>query len=388
MTSRSRSHARRAERMRADYVIGCDGGRSSVRKGADIGFEGFTYPERYIKIATPFDIATLNRNLVLRNYFSDPFEWCNLFKVRGEEPGGLWRAIFPLQEGEDEETALRPEQVKARLQKFFPKPGRYETRYVNVYGVHQRVASTFRLGRVLLAGEMAHLNNPIGGMGMNGGIHDGINLAEKLARVIHGEAGDELLDLYSRQRRHAAVKYVQAQTIANKRLMEERDPAGAQDEFRRAAAHRRQPRDRQGLYAPRRAVRQPARRRRGDLTGLRRAGGETHILRTVTPIRLRHHRTGEAGGPRLRRIRRASHPSDRPPRRHRAVARRQDCVHHGTRAWTASRRPLSGIRSAFRWKDRRARLSPQPDDTVPRFAYEAHLESLIKDRQWPNPPGH
>jgi 3-(3-hydroxy-phenyl)propionate hydroxylase len=62
-------------------------------------------------------------------------------------------------------------------------------------------------------------------MGMNGGIHDGINLAGKLARVVHGEAGEELLDLYSRQRRHAAVKYVQAQTIANKRLMEERDPA-------------------------------------------------------------------------------------------------------------------------------------------------------------------
>ena len=225
-------------RMRADYVIGCDGGRSSVRKGAEIGFEGFTYPERFIKIATPFDVATLNRNLVLRNYFSDPFEWCNLFKVRGEEPGGLWRAIFPLQEGEDEEAALRPEQVESRLQKFFPKPGEYETRYVNVYGVHQRVASTFRLGRVLLAGDSAHLNNPIGGMGMNGGIHDGLNLAEKLARVIHGDAGDELLDLYSRQRRHAAVKYVQAQTIANKRLMEERDPEVRQknfDELRRTA---------------------------------------------------------------------------------------------------------------------------------------------------------
>ncbi len=80
---------------------------------------------------------------------------------------------------------------------------------------------------MLLAGDSAHVNNPIGGMGMNGGIHDGINLADKLARVIHGEAGDELLDLYSRQRRHAAVKYVQAQTIANKRLMEERDPGRA-----------------------------------------------------------------------------------------------------------------------------------------------------------------
>ena len=111
-------------RMRADYVIGCDGGRSSVRKGADIGFEGFTYPERFIKIATPFDVATLNRNLVLRNYFSDPFEWCNLFKVRARSPAGCGARSFRLQEGEDEETALRPEQVEARLQKFFPKRGR------------------------------------------------------------------------------------------------------------------------------------------------------------------------------------------------------------------------------------------------------------------------
>jgi 3-(3-hydroxy-phenyl)propionate hydroxylase len=226
------------ERMRADYLIGCDGGRSVVRKFANVEFEGFTYPEQFIKIATPFDFATINKNLVLRNYFSDPTEWCNLFKVRGEEPGGLWRAIFPLQEGEDEDAALEPERVEARLQKFFPKSGAYETRYVNVYGVHQRVASTFRVGRILLAGDAAHLNNPIGGMGMNGGIHDGLNLAAKLARVIRGEADADVLDLYSRQRRHAAVKYVQAQTIANKRLMEERDPAVRRknfDELRRTA---------------------------------------------------------------------------------------------------------------------------------------------------------
>ena len=100
------------------------------------------------------------------------------------------------------------------------------------------MAATFNRGRVLLAGDSAHINNPIGGMGMNGGIHDGINLASKLARVIHGEADILLLDLYSRQRRHAAVKYVQAQTIANKRLMEERDPAARAknfDELRRTA---------------------------------------------------------------------------------------------------------------------------------------------------------
>jgi 3-(3-hydroxy-phenyl)propionate hydroxylase len=229
-----------AERMRADYVIGCDGGRSTVRKLAGVEFEGFTYPERFIKIATSFDFGTVNPKVAFRNYFSDPSEWCNLFKVQGKRPPGLWRAIFPIQADEDDETARSPERIEERLQKFFPKSGRYDVEYVNVYGAHQRVAASFRQGRVLLAGDSAHVNNPIGGMGMNGGIHDGMNLADKLARVIHGEADDSLLDLYSRQRRHAAVNYVQAQTIANKRLMEERDPAVRRtnfDELRRTADH-------------------------------------------------------------------------------------------------------------------------------------------------------
>jgi len=225
-------------RLAASYVIGCDGGRSTIRKLAGIDFEGFTYPERFIKIATSFDFGTVNRDLVLRNYFSDPDEWCNLFKVRGKRPPGLWRAIFPVGNDEPDEVALSDERIEARLQKFFPKAGRYQVEYVNVYPVSQRVAATFRKGRVLLAGDSAHVNNPIGGMGMNGGVHDGINLADKLARVIKREANEELLDLYSRQRRHAAVEYVQAQTIANKKLMEERDPAARAakfDELRRIA---------------------------------------------------------------------------------------------------------------------------------------------------------
>jgi 3-(3-hydroxy-phenyl)propionate hydroxylase len=220
-----------AGRLAGSYVIGCDGGRSTVRKLAGIEFEGFTYPERFIKIATSFDFGTVNANLVLRNYFSDPDEWCNLFKVRGKRPPGLWRAIFPVSSEESDEVALSPERIEGRLQKFFPKPGRYDVEYVNVYPVSQRVAATFRKGRVLLAGDSAHVNNPIGGMGMNGGIHDGINLAEKLARVVKGEADEALLDLYSRQRRHAAVEYVQQQTIANKKLMEERDPAARARKF-------------------------------------------------------------------------------------------------------------------------------------------------------------
>jgi 3-(3-hydroxy-phenyl)propionate hydroxylase len=135
-------------------------------------------------------------------------------------------------------VALSAGRIEERLQKFFPKSGRYSIEYVNVYGVSQRVARTFRRGRILLAGDAAHVNNPIGGMGMNGGIHDAINLADKLSAVIKGEATEEVLDRYDRQRRYAAVTYIQTQTIANKRLMEERDPAvrlANFDELRRTA---------------------------------------------------------------------------------------------------------------------------------------------------------
>jgi len=226
------------ERLSAAYVIGCDGGHSTVRRGAGITFDGFTYPEKFIKIATTFDFGTVNSDLVYRNYFSDPAEWCNLFKVRGESPAGLWRAIFPLQPDEEDDVALSRERIEQRLQKFFPRSGNYGIEYVNIYSVSQRVAANFRKGRILLAGDAAHVNNPIGGMGMNGGIHDAINLAEKLSLVIGGECGDQLLDLYDRQRRHVAREYIQAQTIANKKLMEERDMAARQamfDELRRTA---------------------------------------------------------------------------------------------------------------------------------------------------------
>lgn len=224
------------ETIRAAYLVGCDGGRSVVRKQAGIDFGGFTYPELFIKIGTYFDFMEDYPSVVIRNYFSDPEEWLNLFKVNGEDGRQIWRGVFPMQIGETEEQAKSPEALQRRMQKFFPKSGDYEIAYANVYTVSQRVAESFRLGRVLLAGDSAHVNNPIGGMGLNGGIHDAANLADKLAPVWKGEADGALLDRYSRQRRKAAIDFTQAQTIANKKMMEERDPATRRqrlDEMRR-----------------------------------------------------------------------------------------------------------------------------------------------------------
>ena len=206
------------------YIVGADGGKSVVRKSADIAFDGFTYDERFLKIMTPYDFSVGQSRYALRNFFSDPNEWCNLFKVRGEGPPGLWRVVFPARVGETDEEALDYGSVQGRLKTFLPDETDYELSSLSIYHVHQRVAAVFRKGRVLLVGDAAHLNNPIGGMGMNGGIHDAINLADKLVRVLHGDAPDDLLDLYDRQRRTIAVDYVQAQTIRNKKMLDERDP--------------------------------------------------------------------------------------------------------------------------------------------------------------------
>jgi 3-(3-hydroxy-phenyl)propionate hydroxylase len=212
------------EKIRGRYVIGADGGRSTVRRLADIEFEGFTWPERFIKIGTSFDFGATGRGFCTRNYFSDPKEWLNLFKVKGNGPPGIWRGIMPVPPEESDEQALSMDGIQRRLQGIHPRSGGYEIPYHALYAVHQRVATTFNKGRVLLAGDAAHVNNPIGGMGMNGGIHDTMNLTAKLADVWFGRAGPEVFDRYTRQRRKAQVDYVQAQTIQNKRSLEEKDP--------------------------------------------------------------------------------------------------------------------------------------------------------------------
>ena len=222
------------------YLIGADGGRSIVRKQSDIAFEGFTWPERFIVLTTPFDFESAH-GLCFRSYFADPDEWCNCFKVSADGPPGLWRTVYPANPDQSKQQLMSDAAVQARMQKFFPAQQPYEIVHRNLYVTHQRVAETFRKGRVLLAGDSAHVNNPIGGMGLNGGIQDAANLAEKLAAVLLDKAPDALLDLYSLQRRTVATEYVQEQSIANKKRLEARDPETRRrnlDELREMAADR------------------------------------------------------------------------------------------------------------------------------------------------------
>jgi 3-(3-hydroxy-phenyl)propionate hydroxylase len=220
------------------YLIGADGGRSTVRKQCGIPFEGFTWPERFVVLTTPYNFEA-GRGYCYRSYFADPGAWCNCFKVSADGPPGLWRTVFPTETNETDEDVLGDAGVQARMQKFFPSDEPYPVVHRNLYVTHQRVAARFRQGRVLLAGDAAHVNNPIGGMGLNGGIQDAANLCDKLARVILGGETERLLDLYDRQRRAVAVEFVQEQSIANKKRLEAADPQVRRrnlDELRQTAA--------------------------------------------------------------------------------------------------------------------------------------------------------
>jgi 3-(3-hydroxy-phenyl)propionate hydroxylase len=217
------------------YIVSAEGARSIVRKDLGIEFEGFTYPERTLNIEVAYDFT--QHGYAERNYISDPVEYSNLFHWKG--PPDRWRIHFPTDPNEDEAALTRPEAMQARLKAFLALERDFEICGSNLYAVHQRVAKKFRLGRGILAGDSAHVNSPIGGMGLNSGVHDAFNLADKLARILHGEAEESELDRYERQRREIAVKHTQAQTIRNKRLLEERDPAVRKrnhDELKRTAS--------------------------------------------------------------------------------------------------------------------------------------------------------
>jgi 3-(3-hydroxy-phenyl)propionate hydroxylase len=209
------------ESVSGAYLVSAEGARSIVRRELSIEFEGFTYPDRTLNIEVAYDFR--KHGYTERNYISDPDEWSNLFHWRG--PPDRWRIHFPV-EPEAEETALtRAEALQARLQRFLPTGKPFDIVASNLYVVHQRVAQKFRIGRAILAGDSAHVNSPIGAMGMNSGIHDAFNLAEKLTRILRREAREDVLDRYERQRRHVALQHTQAQTIRNKRLLAEKDPA-------------------------------------------------------------------------------------------------------------------------------------------------------------------
>jgi len=206
--------------VRGRWMMGADGARSVAREALEIPFEGFTWPEAFLVVSTPFPFERHIDDLCWVNYFADPDEW--FFLLRAPD---FWRVMFPTSPEETEAEIFDNARIQARLHRVMLRPEPYEIAHTTLYRVHQRVATRYREGRGFLAGDAAHINNPLGGMGMNGGIHDAFNLGEKLTAVIAGGADPAILDDYETERRPVALEYVNEITIRNKRNLETADPA-------------------------------------------------------------------------------------------------------------------------------------------------------------------
>lgn len=208
-----------AERYRGRFLIGCDGARSIVRKAVGATFEGLTIPEIFLSLSTHFRFDEAIPDLANIAYISDPQEWYVLLRTPS-----LWRVLLPTDPALTDAEVTDPARVEARLQGVLAKAEPYDVVHKTAYRVHERVADRYVDGRIFLAGDAAHLNNPLGGMGMNGGIHDAVNLTEKLAAVWHGAPLSEM-GRYERQRRKVALETVQAQALRNRRILNATDPA-------------------------------------------------------------------------------------------------------------------------------------------------------------------
>jgi 3-(3-hydroxy-phenyl)propionate hydroxylase len=205
----------RTEMRSGRWLIGADGARSDVRRALGIEFPGFTWPERFLVVSTPFDFRTVIPGLVAVSYVSDPERWHFLLQIPG-----LCRVMFPIAPDESDELAVSADFAQSLMATVVPGVSNYEVAHVTLYKVHQRVAETFQRGRGFLAGDAAHINNPLGGMGMNGGVHDAINLTSRLIEVWHDGKAEGELERYDRQRRLVTLEYIEKQSIQNKRNLE------------------------------------------------------------------------------------------------------------------------------------------------------------------------
>jgi 3-(3-hydroxy-phenyl)propionate hydroxylase len=217
----------RATTLSCDWLIGADGANSATRRCQDVPFEGFTWPERFLVVTTSADVEAARPGVASVSYWADPEQWHFFLRIPG-----AWRIMFPVPPEVPDEVATSSTFAEKTLSTILPAEMSAPIEHVTLYRVHQRVAARFRTGRIFLAGDAAHINNPLGGMGMNGGVHDALNLTAALGRVIGGRADPDSLDSYDRQRRAITMDAIQISTIQNKRNLEAKTPED-QEAYRR-----------------------------------------------------------------------------------------------------------------------------------------------------------
>ena len=215
--------------------MGADGGRSTVRDALGLSFEGYTWPVRLIATNVYYDFERYG--FARANFVIDPVHWAVIVKINND---GLWRVTY----GED--ASLPESRYRERVPEHYAHlllgGGDYELEATSPFRVHERCADRFRVGRVLLAGDAAHVCNPMGGLGLTSGLLDGMSLGDALAAVILGRADESLLDRYAAERRRVFREVTGPTAAENLRRMSERDPHKKRldnERFRRLREDRR-----------------------------------------------------------------------------------------------------------------------------------------------------
>lgn len=202
----------------AAWLVAADGGRSTVRKACNLSFEGITWPEQFVATDAYCDLEAAG--FACANFVHDPDHWAIMTKIAND---GLWRIVY----GEPAE-ATREEIVgrsAEKLARILPAGTAFEVTMAAPYRVHQRSAERYRQGRVLLAGDAAHVTNPVGGLGLTSGLLDAEALSDALGSVVLGKNTDAVLDDYAQDRKAIFLNVTSPMATEGKRRMMERDCA-------------------------------------------------------------------------------------------------------------------------------------------------------------------
>jgi len=202
--------------IKAKWVIGADGARSTTRRLLGLEFEGHTWPNRFVATNVYCDFESLGYQP--ENFVCDPV-YGGVIALLDRE--GLWRLTYQEDGSTDPETFM--ERLPEKYAHFIPEGTPYRIKAARPYAIHQRCAESLRAGRVLLAGDAAHATNPCGGLGLTTGVWTGLVLSDILGAVLKGEEDESILDRFSDERRRVFWEVTSPGATENKRVMEESD---------------------------------------------------------------------------------------------------------------------------------------------------------------------